>query len=209
MNLILLGAPGAGKGTLATFLIERMGVPSVSTGNILREAITRNTPLGQKAKQYMDAGMLVPDQLVIDLLRDRIAQDDCKNGFILDGFPRTIPQAEALDEVAVIDSALSLEVPDEIIENRMTGRRVCLRCGATYHIKANPPKVQDLCDNCGDSLHIRKDDHPDVVHHRLVTYHELTEPLKEYYAAQGKTKSIDASQGIGQTTQLAVDALGI
>lgn len=209
MNLILLGAPGAGKGTLATFLVERMGVPSISTGNILREAIAKGTELGRKAKQYMDAGMLVSDGLVINLLRDRIAQDDCKDGFILDGFPRTIPQAEALDEIAQIDCALSLEVPDDMIEGRMTGRRVCLRCGATYHIKANPPKIEDLCDNCGDSLHIRKDDKPDVVRHRLATYHEQTEPLKLYYAKQGKTKSIDASLGIWQTTQLAVDALSI
>ena len=140
MNLILLGAPGAGKGTLASFLVEKMGVPSVSTGNILREAIANHTELGQKAKAFMDAGQLVPDQLVIDLLRDRIAQDDCKNGFILDGFPRTIPQAEALDQIASIDCALSLEVDDAVIEGRMTGRRVCLKCGATYHIKANPPK---------------------------------------------------------------------
>lgn len=209
MNLILLGAPGAGKGTLAAFLIEKMGVPSVSTGNILREAIANNTELGQKAKQFMDAGQLVPDQLVIDLLRDRIAQDDCKNGFILDGFPRTIPQAEALDTIANIDVALSLEVPDEVIEGRMTGRRVCFKCGATYHIKANPPKVEGVCDKCGDKLHIRKDDHPDVVQHRLATYHEQTEPLKDYYGKQGKVKSIDGTQGIQQTERFAVQALGL
>lgn len=149
------------------------------------------------------------DQLVIDLLKDRIAQDDCKNGFILDGFPRTIPQAEALDRIARIDCALSLEVPDEVIEGRMTGRRVCLKCGATYHIKANPPKVENTCDNCGDRLHIRKDDKPDVVQHRLATYHEQTEPLKEYYGKQGKVKSIDGTQGIHQTEQFAVEALGL
>ena len=209
MNLILLGAPGAGKGTLAAFLIEKMGVPSVSTGNILREAIANNTELGQKAKQFMDAGQLVPDQLVIDLLKDRIAQDDCKNGFILDGFPRTIPQAEALDKIAQIDCALSLEVPDEVIEGRMTCRRVCLKCGATYHIKANPPKVENTCDNCGDKLHIRKDDKPEVVQHRLATYHEQTEPLKDYYGKQGKVKSIDGTQGIHQTEQFAAEALGL
>ena len=201
MNLILLGAPGAGKGTLAAYLIEKMGVPSVSTGNILREAIANNTALGQKAKQYMDAGQLVPDQLVIDLLKDRIAQDDCKGGFILDGFPRTIPQAEALDQIAQIDCALSLEVPDEVIEGRMTG--------ATYHIKANPPKVENTCDNCGDQLHIRKDDKPEVVQHRLATYHEQTEPLKDYYGKQGKVKSIDGTQGIKQTEQFAAAALGL
>lgn len=209
MNLILLGAPGAGKGTLASYLIDKMGVPSVSTGNILREAIANKTELGQKAKAFMDAGQLVPDQLVIDLLRDRIAQDDCKNGFILDGFPRTIPQAEALDQIASIDCALSLEVDDAVIEGRMTGRRVCLKCGATYHIKANPPKQEGVCDACGDTLHIRKDDKPDVVKHRLATYHEQTEPLKDYYGAQGKLKSIDGAQGIEQTKILACQALGL
>lgn len=209
MNLILLGAPGAGKGTLAAYLIEKMGVPSVSTGNILREAIANNTPLGAKAKQFMDAGQLVPDQLVIDLLKDRISKDDCKNGFILDGFPRTIPQAEELDKIANIDCALSLEVPDEVIEGRMTGRRVCLKCGATYHIVANPPKKENTCDNCDESLHIRKDDHADVVKHRLATYHEQTEPLKDYYGKQGKVKSIDGTQGIEQTKRLAEKALGL
>lgn len=209
MNLILLGAPGAGKGTLASYLIEKMGVPSVSTGNILREAIANKTELGQKAKAFMDAGQLVPDQLVIDLLQDRIAQDDCKNGFILDGFPRTIPQAEALDQIASIDCALSLEVDDAVVEGRMTGRRVCLKCGATYHIKANPPKQEGVCDVCGDTLHIRKDDKPDVVKHRLATYHEQTEPLKDYYGAQGKLKSIDGAQGIEQTKILACQALGL
>lgn len=209
MNLILLGAPGAGKGTLASYLIEKMGVPSVSTGNILREAIANQTELGQKAKAFMDAGQLVPDQLVIDLLQGRIAQDDCKNGFILDGFPRTIPQAEALDQIAAIDCALSLEVDDAVIEGRMTGRRVCLKCGATYHIKANPPKQEGVCDVCGDTLHIRKDDKPDVVKHRLATYHEQTEPLKDYYGAQGKLKSIDGAQGIEQTKILACQALGL
>ncbi|EOQ35709.1 adenylate kinase [Butyricicoccus pullicaecorum] len=209
MNLILLGAPGAGKGTLASYLIEKMGVPSVSTGNILREAIANKTELGQKAKAFMDAGQLVPDQLVIDLLQGRIAQDDCKNGFILDGFPRTIPQAEALDQIASIDCALSLEVDDAVIEGRMTGRRVCLKCGATYHIKANPPKQEGVCDVCGDTLHIRKDDKPDVVKHRLATYHEQTEPLKDYYGAQGKLKSIDGAQGIEQTKILACQALGL
>ena len=209
MNLILLGAPGAGKGTLAALLIEKMGVPSVSTGNILREAIANQTELGRQAKQYMDAGQLVPDQLVIDLLRDRIAQDDCRNGFILDGFPRTIPQAEALDQIADIDCALSLEVPDEVIAGRMTGRRVCLKCGATYHVKANPPKAEGVCDQCGDRLQIRKDDKPEVVQHRLETYHQQTEPLKDYYGAQGKVKSIDGAQGIHQTEKFAVQALGL
>ena len=209
MNLILLGAPGAGKGTLAAYLIEKMGVPSVSTGNILREAIKNNTPLGQSAKQYMDAGQLVPDEVVIGMLRERIAQPDCEKGFILDGFPRTIPQAEALDSIATIDCALSLEVPDEVIEARMTGRRVCIKCGATFHITANPPKKEGVCDVCGDALQIRKDDESSVVKQRLATYHEQTEPLKDYYGKQGKLKSIDGTQGIEQTAETAVKTLGL
>lgn len=209
MKLILLGAPGAGKGTLASYLIEKMGIPSISTGNILREAIKNNTPLGQKAKDFMDAGQLVPDNLVIDLLQERVSQRDCKSGFILDGFPRTIPQAEALDKIAEIDCALSLEVPYEVIAKRMTGRRVCLRCGATYHIEANPPRVEGLCDICGDKLIIRSDDQPDVVKRRQDTYHEMTEPLKDYYEAQGKLKCIDGTQGIRETEKLAVAALGL
>lgn len=209
MNLILLGAPGAGKGTLASYLIEKMGVPSVSTGNILREAIANGTELGQKAKAFMDAGQLVPDSLVIDLLKNRIAQDDCKKGFILDGFPRTIPQAEALDTIVSIDCALSLEVPDEVIEGRMTGRRVCLKCGATYHVVNNPPKTEGVCDVCGDTLVIRKDDKPEVVEQRLATYHAQTEPLVAYYEAQGKLKAIDGTQGIHQTEAFAVAALGL
>ena len=209
MKLILLGAPGAGKGTLASYLIEKMGIPSISTGNILREAIKNNTPLGQKAKGFMDAGQLVPDDLVIDLLKERVSQRDCKSGFILDGFPRTIPQAEALDKIAEIDCALSLEVPYEVIAKRMTGRRVCLRCGATYHIEANPPRVEGLCDICGDKLIIRSDDQPDVVKRRHETYREQTEPLKGYYEAQGKLKCIDGTQGIRETEKLAVAALGL
>ena len=169
MNLVLLGAPGAGKGTLASYLIEKMGIPSISTGNILREAIKNNTPLGQQAKDFMDAGQLVPDNLVIDLLKERIAKRDCKSGFILDGFPRTIPQAEALDQVAKIDCALLVDVPYEVIEKRMTGRRVCLRCGATYHVDANPPRIAGVCDICGDKLVIRSDDQPEVVKRRHET----------------------------------------
>lgn len=209
MNLILLGAPGAGKGTLAAYLIEKMGIPSVSTGNILREAIANNTPLGQQAKGFMDAGQLVPDGLVIDLLKERIAQPDCAGGFILDGFPRTIPQAEALDKIAQIDCALSLEVSDEVIEGRMSGRRVCLKCGATYHIENNPPKTDGVCDKCGDAVVIRKDDTPEVVRQRLATYHKQTEPLKDYYGKQGKVKAIDGTKGIRMTEQAAVEALGI
>lgn len=210
MNLILLGAPGAGKGTLAPYLIEKMGgVPAVSTGNILREAVKNQTPLGVTAKQYMDKGALVPDEVVIGMLKERIAQPDCQGGFILDGFPRTIPQAEALDKVARIDCALSLEVPDEAIEKRMAGRRVCLKCGATFHIENNPPKTEGVCDVCGDALVIRKDDQLDVVRGRLETYHAQTEPLKGYYGAQGKLKSIDGTQGIEATRELAAKALGL
>lgn len=209
MNLILLGAPGAGKGTLAAYLIEKMGVPSVSTGNILREAVKNETPLGKEAKQYMDAGKLVPDSVVIGMLKERIAQPDCQNGYILDGFPRTIPQAEALDEIAKIDCALSLEVPDDIIEGRMTGRRVCLKCGATYHVANMPPKQEGVCDKCGDPLVIRKDDALEVVRDRLTTFHEQTEPLKEYYDRQNKLKSIDGTKGIRQTEEAAVKALGL
>lgn len=209
MNLILLGAPGAGKGTLAAYLIEKMGVPSVSTGNILREAVKNETPLGKEAKQYMDAGKLVPDSVVIGMLKERIAQPDCQNGYILDGFPRTIPQAEALDEIAKIDCALSLEVPDDVIEGRMTGRRVCLKCGATYHVANMPPKQEGVCDKCGDPLVIRKDDALEVVRDRLTTFHEQTEPLKEYYDRQNKLKSIDGTKGIRQTEEAAVKALGL
>ncbi len=209
MNLILLGAPGAGKGTLASYLIEKMGIPSISTGNILREAIKNGTPLGQQAKGFMDAGQLVPDELVINLLKERIAKRDCKSGFILDGFPRTIPQAEALDEVANIDCALAIEIPFEMIEKRMTGRRVCLRCGATYHVDANPPRVAGICDICGDKLIIRSDDQPDVVRRRHETYREQTEPLIGYYQKQGKLKTIDGTQGIRETEKLAVQALGL
>ena len=162
-----------------------------------------------KDQKRKDAGKLVPDQLVIDLLKERIAKRDCKSGFILDGFPRTIPQAEALDEIAKIDCALALEVPNEVIEKRMTGRRVCLRCGATYHVEANPPRVADVCDICGDKLVIRSDDQADVVRHRLETYHEQTEPLKGYYDAQGKLKSIDGTKGIHETEKFAVEALGL
>ena len=208
MKLILLGAPGAGKGTLASYLIEKMGIPSISTGNILREAIKNNTPLGQKAKGFMDAGQLVPDDLVIDLLKERVSQRDCKSGFILDGFPRTIPQAEALDTISEIDCALSLEVPYEVIAKRMTGRRVCLRCGATYHIEANPPRVEGLCDICGDKLIIRSDDQPDVVKRRQETYHEMTEPLKGFYEAKGVLKKVPDLGGIDETNAEIMALLG-
>lgn len=209
MNLVLLGAPGAGKGTLAAILIDKMGVPSISTGNILREAIKNGTELGKKAKAFMDEGKLVPDDVVIGMLEARIAQPDCAKGYILDGFPRTIPQAEALDRIAKIDCALSLEVPDEVIAQRMSGRRVCLKCGATYHIENFPPKKEGVCDSCGEPLVIREDDKPEVVRSRLETYHKVTEPLIGYYQKQGKLKSIDGTQGIDNTVKFAAEALGI
>ena len=208
MNLILLGAPGAGKGTLASYLIEQMGVPSISTGNILREAIKNNTPLGQSAKEYMDAGKLVPDEVVIGMLKERIAKRDCKSGFILDGFPRTIPQAEALDEIARIDCALSLEVADNVIEKRMTGRRVCGSCGASFHIVANPPKKDGVCDLCGAPLTIRKDDAPETVKNRLKVFHAETEPLKDFYKKLGNLKLVEGNQPIENATRDILAALG-
>ncbi len=209
MKLILLGAPGAGKGTIAGALIEDLGIPTVSTGNILREAIKNETELGLKAKSFMDNGDLVPDDVVIGMLKARIAEDDCKKGFILDGFPRTIPQAEALDGVTDIDVALSVEVPDEEIERRMTGRRVCLTSGATYHIEFNPPKQDGICDISGEKLVIRKDDKPEVVKSRLETYHKETAPLKAFYDAKGKLKSIDGTKSISEVLALAKNALGV
>lgn len=210
MKLILLGAPGAGKGTLAGALIERLGIPSVSTGNILREAIKNQTELGMKAKSFMDSGALVPDSLVIDLLKNRIADSDCANGFILDGFPRTIPQAKALDEITSIDVALSVEVPDELILGRMTGRRVCLKCGATFHLVSNPPKTDGKCDACvTEDLVVRKDDQESVVLARLETYHKETEPLKAYYAECDKLKVMDGTKSVSETLALALEVLGV
>ena len=198
MNLILLGAPGAGKGTLASYLIEQMGVPSISTGNILREAIKNNTPLGQSAKEYMDAGKLVPDEVVIGMLKERIAKRDCKSGFILDGFPRTIPQAEALDKALAdmgqkIDYAIDVEVPDENIVNRMSGRRACVDCGATYHLVYAPTKEEGICDKCGGGLILRDDDKPETVEQRLRVYHEQTQPLIDYYTKEGILKEVDGT----------------
>ena len=209
MNIVLLGAPGAGKGTQAAKLVEEFGTPHISTGDMLRAAVKAGTPLGQKAKSFMDAGDLVPDDVIIGLVTERLQDPDTEKGFILDGFPRTIPQAEALDEVAQIDCALAIDVPYEMIEKRMTGRRVCLRCGATYHVEANPPRVEGICDICGDKLVVRSDDEPEVVKRRHETYRAQTEPLIGYYEAQGKLKTIDGTQGIVETEKLAVQALGL
>ena len=210
MNLILLGAPGAGKGTLASYLIEKMGVPSISTGNILREAIKNNTPLGQSAKEYMDAGKLVPDQLVIDLLKERIAKRDCKSGFILDGFPRTIPQAEALVNAGIeIDCVISIEIDDAVIEQRMTGRRVCGSCGSSYHVTVNPPKIEGICNACGSELVTRPDDVPETVRSRLAVYHKETEALKGFYEKLGKLRLIEGNQPIDDATRDILAALGV
>ena len=208
MNLILLGAPGAGKGTLASYLIEQMGVPSISTGNILREAIKNNTPLGQSAKEYMDAGKLVPDEVIIGVISERLAEADCQNGFILDGVPRTIGQAEALDQAGVtFDHVLSIEISDAEIEERMEGRRVCSTCGAPYHIHAKPPKQEGICDSCGGVLMQRDDDRPETVRHRLEVYHSETEPLKGYYESKGILNPIPNQPTIEGTTEVIMEAL--
>ena len=197
MNLILLGAPGAGKGTQAEMLVAKLQIPSISTGNMLREAIANGTALGKQVKQYMDEGRLVPDELVLGIVAERTAQPDCQKGFILDGVPRTLAQAEALDKMGVkIEHVVSIEIDDAVIEGRMTGRRVCTKCGASYHIAANPPKQEGICDQCGSAVQIRKDDAPETVRNRLKIYHETTEVLKDYYAKQGKLRLVEGNQSI-------------
>ena len=209
MNLILLGAPGAGKGTQAELLLEKLGIPSISTGNMLREAIRNGTPLGMKAKQYMDEGALVPDELVLGIVAERVTQPDCANGFILDGVPRTLAQAEALDAKGVrIDHVVSIEVDDSVIEGRMTGRRVCSNCGASYHVVANAPKTEGVCDLCGSELVIRKDDAPETVRHRLEVYHASTEVLKSYYDKQGKVRLVEGNQDIQSINDQILTAIG-
>ena len=191
MNIIFFGAPGAGKGTQAEIVSKKLDIPTISTGNIIREAIKNGTEMGLSAKSYIDAGKLVPDEVVIGIIKDRLDKDDCKNGFILDGFPRTIPQAKALDEMGVkIDVVLNIEVSDEDIVNRMSGRRTCPKCGSTYHIEFNPTKTEGVCDNCGAELTVRKDDHPDVVKSRLDVYHSETEPLKAFYEEKGILRTV-------------------
>ena len=209
MNLILLGAPGAGKGTQAELLLEKLGIPSISTGNMLREAIRNGTPLGMKAKQYMDDGSLVPDELVLGIVAERVTQPDCANGFILDGVPRTLAQAEALDAKGVrIDHVVSIEVDDSVIEGRMTGRRVCSHCGASYHVVANPPKTEGICDQCGEALVIRKDDAPETVRHRLEVYHNQTEVLKDFYRNLGKLRLVEGNQSIEGANRDILAAIG-
>ena len=209
MNLILLGAPGAGKGTQAELLMQHLGIPSISTGNMLREAMANGSDLGKQVKQCMEEGKLVSDELVLSLVAERVAQSDCENGFILDGVPRTLGQAEALDAKGVkIDHVVSIEIDDAVIEGRMTGRRVCTKCGATYHITVNPPKHEGICDNCGQPVVIRKDDAAETVRNRLKIYHEATEVLKDYYAKQNKLCLIEGNQSIEGAYYDILKALG-
>lgn len=208
MNIILLGAPGAGKGTQAAVICEHLNIPTISTGNIIREALRTGTEMGQKAKSYMDAGQLVPDEVVIGIIEERLQKDDCQNGFILDGFPRTIPQAEALDKMGVvIDKVIDIEVPDEKIVTRLSGRRVCEKCGRPYHIVDLKPQVDGVCDDCTGALIQRKDDHIDTVKARLDVYHAETEPLKDYYSAQGKLTVVEGQDKVEDTTALTLKAL--
>ena len=210
MKLILLGAPGAGKGTQAEILSRKLGIPTISTGNILRAAIKNGTPVGLKAKSYVESGALVPDDVIIDIVAERLAEGDCDHGYILDGMPRTIPQAEALEKHGIdVDFALSIEISDETIIERMSGRRTCHVCGASYHIVNAPPKVEGKCDNCGGELDVRKDDAPETVKARLEIYHRETEPLKDYYAERGKLRSVDNQPTIEATTAEIERVLGI
>ena len=208
MRLILLGAPGAGKGTQAEIISEKYNIPTISTGNIIRAALKNGTEMGLKAKAYIDSGRLVPDDVVIGIIKERLADADCQNGFILDGFPRTIPQAEALDEMGIaVDAALSIEVSDREIVKRMSGRRVCEKCGASYHIEFKKPTKDGVCDTCGGALVIRKDDEPDTVLDRLDIYHKQTEPLKSYYDTQGKLITVQGQPKVENTTKLVLAAL--
>ena len=209
MKLILLGAPGAGKGTQAEIISKKLNIPTISTGNILRAAVKNGTPVGLKAKEYMDAGKLVPDEVIIGVIQERLQEQDCAAGYILDGVPRTIAQAEALEAAGVsFDAVVSIEVSDAEIEQRMTGRRTCLACGATYHVVANPPKVEGVCDLCGEKLTQRKDDKPETVKARLVTYHETTEPLKDFYAQRGLLKVVDVKGSIEEINASIMKVLG-
>ena len=213
MKIIMLGAPGAGKGTQAKKIAAKYGIPHISTGDIFRANIKNGTDLGKKAKEYMDQGLLVPDELTCDLVMDRIQQDDCVNGFVLDGFPRTIPQAEALDAALEkigqhMDVAIDVDVPDENIVNRMSGRRACLDCGATYHVVSLPPKTEGKCDHCGSDLVLREDDKPETVQKRLSVYHDQTQPLIDYYKKQGILKSVDGTQPMEAVFTAITDILG-
>ncbi len=210
MKIIFFGAPGAGKGTQAEIVSEKLGIPTISTGAIIRSAIKEGTEMGLAAKAKIEAGGLVPDEVVIGIIKERLAEDDCKCGFILDGFPRTVPQAKALTEMGIaIDVVLDLEVEDERIVKRMSGRRVCLKCGASYHTLYKKPAKDGICDVCGDALAVRKDDAPEVVESRLKVYHEETEPLKDYYADMGILRIVEGQEELSDTTRLTLEALGI
>ncbi len=208
MNLILMGAPGAGKGTQSAKISDKWNIPAVSTGDMLRAAVKEGTAMGVTAKSYMDAGKLVPDEVVIGIIKDYLSSDKCANGFILDGFPRSIPQAEALDAMGVrIDAALSIEVADEAIVRRMSGRRICSACGASYHVEYNPPKTADVCDACSASLYVRDDDKAKTVLSRLDTFHKITEPLKDYYAEKGLLICVEGQEKVEDTTAAVMSAL--
>ena len=210
MKLILLGAPGAGKGTQAEIIAAKLNIPTISTGNILREAIKNGTETGMKAKSFMDAGKLVPDDVIIGIVAERVARADCENGYILDGMPRTIPQAQALEDCGIkFDCVVSIEIEDAVIEQRMTGRRVCGSCGASYHITAHPPKREGICDACGSELVIRKDDAPETVKNRLKIFHEETEALKGFYDKLGKLRLVEGNQPIEDATRDIMAAIGI
>ena len=209
MNLILLGAPGAGKGTQAELLVEKLSIPAISSGIMLREAMGNGSELGQKIKKLMDEGSLVPDDVILDIVAERVAKDDCKNGFILDGLPRTLAQAEALEARNVrIDHVISIEIDDSVIAGRMTGRRVCSKCGASYHVTANPPKTEGICDLCQGQLVTRKDDAPETVNHRLEVYHALTEVLKDFYSQRGKLRLVEGNQSIEGANRDILKAIG-
>lgn len=208
MKLILLGAPGAGKGTQAEVICNHLSVPTISTGNIIRAALKAETEMGLKAKEFINNGQLVPDEVVIGIIKERLAEDDCKNGFILDGFPRTIPQAEALDEMGIeIDKVIDIEVPDKKIVERMSGRRVCPACGNSYHLLYKKPEKEGICNACGAELIIRADDHPDTVKERLDVYHSQTEPLKEYYGKKNKLFIVEGQEEVADTSALVLKAL--
>ena len=210
MRLILLGAPGAGKGTQAEILSRLLSIPTISTGNILRAAMKNGTPVGVRAKEYVDAGRLVPDEVIIGIIQERLAQPDCAGGYILDGVPRTIPQAEAMEEMGIaVDYALSIEIEDAVIVARMSGRRTCKNCSQTFHIVSNPPKKEGVCDFCGGELTVRKDDAPETVKARLETYHRETEPLKDFYARRAKLRSVDNQPSIEATTAEIRKVLGL
>jgi len=208
MKIIFLGAPGAGKGTQAENTAKLYNIPAISTGVIIRESIKNGSEAGLRAREFTDKGQLVPDETVIDIIKERLKMPDCANGFILDGFPRTLPQAEALDKLGVeIDFAVSIEVSDEAIVERMSGRRVCASCGASYHVVYNPPKKENVCDKCGHDLGIRADDKPEVVCDRLKVYHEMTEPVKHYYAERGRLEIVEGQIEVKDTTALTLKAI--